>query len=101
MQEIQEQVKKVGSSSQVRGVECHVGDKNARLNLIKKTLEKFGGIDYLVSNAAVNPYAGKTIDTPEAAWDKIFDTNVKAAFLLTQETVPHIRKGGSIVYVAR
>ncbi|XP_049519031.1 dehydrogenase/reductase SDR family member 4-like [Dermacentor silvarum] len=40
--------------------------------------------------------------TPEAAWDKIFDINVKSAFLLTKEVVPHLEKrgGGSIVYVS-
>lgn len=35
-------------------------------------------------------------------WDKIFDVNVKSAFLLTKEIVPHLisRGGGSIVYVS-
>lgn len=38
----------------------------------------------------------------EEAWDKIFEINVKAAFLLTREVVPHLekRKGSNIVYVS-
>lgn len=38
----------------------------------------------------------------EDAWDKIFDINVKSAYLLSQEALPLLRKrgGGSIVYVA-
>lgn len=38
----------------------------------------------------------------EIAWDKIFDVNLKSAFLLTKEVVPHLisRKGGSIIYVS-
>lgn len=38
----------------------------------------------------------------EEAWDKIFDVNVKSAFLLTKEVIPFLRKrgGGSIVYVS-
>lgn len=39
---------------------------------------------------------------PEDAWDKIFEINVKAAFLLTKEVKPHLmgRKGSNIVYVS-
>lgn len=38
----------------------------------------------------------------EEIWDKIFDVNVKSAFLLTKEVAPHLisRGGGSIVYVS-
>ncbi|XP_074594669.1 dehydrogenase/reductase SDR family member 4-like isoform X2 [Brevipalpus obovatus] len=40
--------------------------------------------------------------TSERAWDKIFEVNVKAPFLLTKLVVPHMEKrgGGSIIYVA-
>lgn len=34
-------------------------------------------IDILVSNAAVNPFAGRIVDTPSEAIDKILDINVK------------------------
>jgi dehydrogenase/reductase SDR family protein 4 len=35
-------------------------------------------------------------------WDKIFEVNVKAAYLLSKEVLPHLRKrhGGSIVYIS-
>jgi len=38
----------------------------------------------------------------EEIWDKIFDVNVKSAFMLTKEVAPHLifRGGGSIVYVS-
>ena len=38
----------------------------------------------------------------EQVWDKIFDINVKSAYLLAKEAVPLIRKrgGGSIVFVS-
>lgn len=58
----------------------------------KQTLEKFGGIDIFVSNAAVNPAVGGILDTEESAWDKIFEINVKAAMLLTKDIVPHMEK---------
>lgn len=86
----------------VEGMVCHVGKSEDRKNLVKETVSRFGGIDILVSNAAANPVFGPILDVEETAWDKIFDTNVKASFFLCKEVVPHIeaRGGGSIVFVS-
>ena len=46
----------------VSGVVCHVGKKEDRDNLIQETVAKYGGLDILVSNAAVNPYFGIRMD---------------------------------------
>ena len=116
-----ETLKKEGLN--VEGMPCHVGKEQDRENMIAKTLEKFGGIDILISNAAANPFFGNTLDVSliyilatscnwyfeiliifqctEDQWEKIFDINVKCAFLLTKSVVPHIikRGGGSIVYI--
>lgn len=56
----------------------------------------------MVSNAAVNPEVGCVMDCSEQAWDKIFEINVKSAFLLAKEAVPFLRKrgGGNIVFVS-
>ncbi|XP_070196495.1 dehydrogenase/reductase SDR family member 4-like isoform X1 [Littorina saxatilis] len=90
-----------GENLEVAGVVCHVAKKADRAKLIDETVKQFGGIDILVSNAAANPYYGALLNTPEEAWDKIFDTNVKATFMLCQEVVPHLEKrgGGNIVLV--
>lgn len=87
---------------QLKGVVCHVGSREDRTKLLEKTVSDFGGIDILVSNAAVNPVFGPALDCPEEAWDKIFDINVKAAFLLSQEVHPYLVKknGGSIIFVS-
>ncbi|XP_022665125.1 dehydrogenase/reductase SDR family member 4-like [Varroa jacobsoni] len=95
-----DQLSKEGLS--VTGVPCHVGDTAQRANLFKVAKEKFGGLDILVSNAAVNPSATQVFDTPESAWDKIFDINVKCAFLLTQEALPLLERSSSpsIIYIS-
>jgi len=87
---------------EVAGRVCHVGKAADRESLISSTVDRFGGLDILVSNAAVNPYFGSIIDCPEEAWDKIFEVNVKAAFLLFKSCVPHFteRGGGSAVFVS-
>ncbi|KAH0626170.1 hypothetical protein JD844_000985 [Phrynosoma platyrhinos] len=70
--------------------------------LVCHALERHGGIDILVSNAAVNPYFGTMLDVTEEVWDKILDINVKAAAMLVQLVVPHMEKrgGGSIILVS-
>ncbi|KAL5020970.1 hypothetical protein ScPMuIL_000125 [Solemya velum] len=86
----------------VAGTICHVGKSKDRESLVQETLKTFGGIDILVSNAAANPVFGPILDTSEEAWDKIFDVNIKSAFLLCKEVVPHMeaRGSGAIVFVS-
>lgn len=86
----------------VTGTTCNVGKSEDREKLVQKTVERFGGVDILVSNAAVNPFFGNIMDSTEAVWDKILDVNVKSAFLLTKLVVPHMQKrgGGSVVFVS-
>ena len=84
------------------GVICHVATAADRKKLFDETITKFGQIDILVSNAAVNPEVGGVMDCSEQAWDKIFDVNVKSSYLLAKEVRPFIKKqgGGSIVFIS-
>jgi len=86
----------------VAGLVCHVGNAADRTKLIDFTLSTFGRIDILVNNAGINPHMGDILDITEEMWDKLFDVNVKAAFLLTKAVVPHMEKvgGGSIIFNA-
>ncbi|KAJ8366965.1 hypothetical protein AAFF_G00336340 [Aldrovandia affinis] len=87
---------------QVTGTTCNVGKREDRESLVNMAVEQCGGVDILVSNAAVNPFFGNIMDSTEEVWDKILDVNVKAAFLLTKLTTPHMerRGGGSVVFVS-
>ncbi|XP_007437370.1 dehydrogenase/reductase SDR family member 4-like [Python bivittatus] len=86
----------------VSGLVCHVGKAEDRQRLVDTALERYGGIDILVTNAAVNPFFGSILDVPENVWDKILDINVKATALLVNLVVPHMEKrgSGSIVIVS-
>ncbi|XP_071565594.1 dehydrogenase/reductase SDR family member 4 [Temnothorax nylanderi] len=87
---------------QVAGTVCHVGKAEDRKNLFEKTKTDFGGLDILVSNAAVNPTVGSVLDCSEEVWDKIFDVNVKCTFLLMKESLPLLKcsKSPSIIIVS-
>lgn len=65
-------------------------------------MEKYGRIDYLVTNAAVSTHMGGFFDAEEKAIMKMWEINFLATFLLIKETVPHLAKnpGSSIVVVS-
>lgn len=86
----------------VEGTVCHVGKNEDRVQLVNTAVQKFGGVDILVSNAAVNPFFGNILDSTDEMWEKILDINVKATFLLVKLVVPKMleRGGGSIVIVS-
>ncbi|XP_029094898.1 dehydrogenase/reductase SDR family member 4 isoform X3 [Monodon monoceros] len=86
----------------VTGTVCHVGKGEDRERLVATAVNLHGGVDILVSNAAVMPFFGNLMDVTEEVWDKILDINVKATALITKAVVPEMEKrgGGSVVIVA-
>ncbi|KAK6630683.1 hypothetical protein RUM44_002852 [Polyplax serrata] len=88
--------------NKIVGVVCNVGNATQRNNLFETAIREFGGLDILVSNAAVNPQIGPVLESTEEVWDKSFEINVKAGYLLAKQAVPHLKKrgGGSIVFVS-
>lgn len=42
------------------------------------------------------------LQSDEGSWDKIFDVNVKAAYLLAKEALPYLRKrkSGRIIFIS-
>ncbi|KAM8948841.1 dehydrogenase/reductase SDR family member 4 isoform 1-T1 [Lycaon pictus] len=94
-----------GEGLSVTGTVCHVGKAEDRERLVATAVNLHGGIDILISNAAVNPFFGNLMDVTEEVWDKILDINVKATALMTKAVVPEMekrgyRQGGSVVIVA-
>ncbi len=86
----------------VAGTVCHVSKAEDRTKLFEFAKEKYGEMNILVSNAGTNPIFGPILDTSEAAWDKIFDVNVKAAFFLAKDFISHMKNksNASIVFVS-
>lgn len=85
----------------VKGLTCHVSNAEQRKTLFEEACS-WGGLDILVSNAGANPQIGPVLDSTEKAWDKVFDVNVKASFLLAKEGLPLLRKSkaGRIIFIS-
>jgi NAD(P)-dependent dehydrogenase (short-subunit alcohol dehydrogenase family) len=70
-------------------------------NLVQKTLSTFGGrVDILVNNAA-RSFMRSLLDLREDGWDKVFDTNVKAVWLLSRLVARKMaeQKSGQIINI--
>lgn len=68
--------------------------------LISQTVEAFGGLDVLV-NAAGHISSGTIENTSDEAWDDMMNVNVRAAFRLMRQAMPHlIERKGNVVNVS-
>ncbi len=72
------------------GVATHVGDPDALDALVAATVDRFGGVDILVNNAA-NPLGGMLADVTELAFQKSYEVNVRAPLFLAQRALPHLQ----------
>lgn len=65
--------------------QADVATKSHRDLLVEFTLERFGRIDLLVNSAGIAPKVRKDIlETEEASYDLIMNTNLRAPYFLTQ-----------------
>lgn len=83
-------------------IACHIGHKEQMENLVSETRQQLGKIDILVCNAAVNPFYGSMLDIPDAAFEKVMDSNVKSNHWLCQMVLPEMveRKDGVVLIVS-
>lgn len=66
-------------------VQGDVSSADDRQTLVNRTLEHFGRVDVLVNNAGISSIGRKDIlEADEAGFDRVFDTNLKGPFFLTQ-----------------
>jgi len=80
----------------------HLGELSDHDTVLSAIMEKHERLDILINNGATNPYFGPAHETPEGAYDKTMDVNLKGPFYLTSKSVPHMLKngGGAVVNVA-
>lgn len=81
---------------------CNIGRKPELQALVDAAMARWGRIDTLVCNAAVNPYFGPAIDMPDEAFDKIMASNVRSNLWLAHMVMPGMaeRGGGTVVVIS-
>jgi NAD(P)-dependent dehydrogenase (short-subunit alcohol dehydrogenase family) len=81
---------------------ANVGDLDAASACVSATIERFGGLDILVNNAATNPYYGPTLGVDASRFDKTFDVNLRGPLFWCQAAYEQAMrdKPGVIVNIA-
>src|SRR5699024_12856824 len=71
-------------------------------SLVHQAMERFEKIDILLNTAGVLDNYRKTLETDEALWDQIMDTNLKGMYYVTNAVLPHMldQKKGVVVNMA-
>ncbi len=80
-------------------VRADVSDRAEVAQLVNATVDRYGGVDILVNNAAVIEPAALA-DITDEQLDRQFDVNVRGALYATQAAVPAFRDGGRVVNVS-
>lgn len=64
---------------------------------VERTAERFGGLDILVNNHAVQFIRRSILDISREQLSLVFQNNVYSYFYLIQAALPHLREGSSII----
>jgi len=91
----------VAEGREAEFVRADVGDESDAKGLAQGALDRWGRLDILVNNAAIQ--LEETIeDTESEQWDRLMRVNLKGAFLCSKHAIPAMRSGGggSIVNIA-
>lgn len=88
------------AGQQAEYVEGDLTSEEVCRDLIRFAVKRFGGLDVLVNNAA-DTGRGDLEQIPVARWDAIMAVNLRAPFILLQESIAPLkaRGGGSIINI--
>jgi NAD(P)-dependent dehydrogenase (short-subunit alcohol dehydrogenase family) len=77
---------------------ANAGDPDAPASCMAATIDRFGGLDILVNNAATNPYIGPLMGLDPGRADKTIQVNMRGLVLWTQAAwSASMREGGGTV----
>jgi NAD(P)-dependent dehydrogenase (short-subunit alcohol dehydrogenase family) len=82
-------------------VPTDVGDAQQVTRLVRETVERFGALDVLFSNAAYLADFRPALETTDDAWDRALAVGLSGAFRCARAALPHLcRGGGAIVFTS-
>lgn len=93
------QIEKAGGEALAFGAD--VSSETEVKRMVDATMERFGRVDILVNNAAIDPRQ-VWHEISVADWDRVMSTNVRSQFVCAKAVYPHMRdqKYGKIINVS-
>ena len=93
-------IRKAGGDATV--IACNISRKSEVEALVAKTIEKYGRLDCMVANAAVNPYFGPMTGLEDETFEKLMNSNVRSSLWLAKLSRPHMLKqgGGTVILIS-
>ncbi|KAH8776261.1 dehydrogenase-like protein [Diaporthe sp. PMI_573] len=84
------------------GRQCHLfptdlKDKGNCKEAVAQALKAMGTINILVNNHAYQMEVKDIQDLSEEQWERTFDTNIHPFFFLSKYTLPHMKRGDTII----
>lgn len=67
------------------------------VSLVRDTVDKLGGLDILVLNAAYQEARDGLENIPTEEFDRVFKTNLYSMMWISREAIPHLEAGSSII----
>jgi NAD(P)-dependent dehydrogenase (short-subunit alcohol dehydrogenase family) len=97
---VAEGIRKAGGEATV--IAANISRKNDVEALVAKTVDTYGRLDCMVSNAAVSPYFGPMTGLEDEAFDKLMNMNVRSSLWLAKLSKPHMETqgGGTIIIIS-
>jgi NAD(P)-dependent dehydrogenase (short-subunit alcohol dehydrogenase family) len=89
------------SNGDAIAIRVDVGSKQSVAGMVKASLDRYGGIDFLLNGAGVLTRV-PVVDMPEEDWDRVLRINLKGTFLCSQAVARHMisKKSGRIISIA-
>ncbi|WP_409300923.1 SDR family oxidoreductase [Peribacillus sp. SCS-155] len=79
-------------------MEVDVSEPDQVKRATQEAVERWGRLDIVFANAGINGTLAPIEELSPDEWDKTVEINLKGTFLLTQSSIPHLKKnGGSII----
>ena len=81
---------------------ANVGKSDEVKALFQDLDERFGRLDILINNVGTNILTPSVVEADESLWDKILETSLKSAFLVSSQAVMFMKRvgGGKIVNIS-
>lgn len=98
----EETMKELDAGDRVFFVKTDVRDEEAVQSMCQQVIDRFGGIDAMVANAAIaEPESVPVEDLELEVWDDVIRTNLTGCFLSAKHSFPQLReRGGSMVLIS-